>query len=191
MHPRRRRRHLGAFHERPGGHLLNDRLSVSRRIIVRSGAKKRCTAAVLVIALPTLRASRRVRNRLGLTSTPRSDVRLPAKPGLISSALYIDSRPMLLFLPGINSPLYTRIVRRNVIGSRPDAMNVTDVIILLTFVISSDDIVPEEVFETLVAGSTWMGCGTIPWRWTSAIRLDEARRIKRSRRYNIELPIPP
>lgn len=61
MHPRRRR-HLGAFHERPGGHLLNDRLSVSRRIIVRSGARKRCTA-VLVIALPTLRASRRARNR--------------------------------------------------------------------------------------------------------------------------------
>lgn len=28
------------FHERPGGHLLNDRLGVSRRIIVRSGARR-------------------------------------------------------------------------------------------------------------------------------------------------------
>lgn len=48
------------FHERPGGHLLNDRLSVSRWIIVRSGAKARCTPVVLVIALPTLRAPRHV-----------------------------------------------------------------------------------------------------------------------------------
>lgn len=34
--PRRR----GAFHERSAGHLLNDQLVVSRRIIVRSGAKQ-------------------------------------------------------------------------------------------------------------------------------------------------------
>ncbi|EGI64524.1 hypothetical protein G5I_07031 [Acromyrmex echinatior] len=190
-----------------GVHLLNDQLSVSQRIIVRSNGKERCTT-VLVITLPTLRTSVRVCHRRTdidathcqfdrrlvvimnvfiscfgynilllsndkcvvlltrlIVSSPSRETRLR----FISAFLY--RLTLLLFPPRINSPLYTRMVRRNVIGSQPDAMNVTEVIILLTFVISSDGIrddrapsVPEEVFETLVAGSTWMGCGTVPWR---------------------------
>ncbi|KYN04228.1 hypothetical protein ALC62_04994 [Cyphomyrmex costatus] len=101
-----------------GGHLLNDQLSVSQRIIVRSGEKERCTA-ILVIALPTLRASKRVRHRrtdidLLLTRRIVSSTSRETTLRFISAVLY---RLTLLLFPPM------RMVRRNVIGSQPDAMN--------------------------------------------------------------------
>lgn len=65
-------------------------------------------------------------------------VRLLAKPALVYFGRVISTDPAA-FSSEDKDPLYTHIIRRNVIGSQPDAMNVTEVIILLTFVISSDN----------------------------------------------------
>ncbi|KYN42178.1 hypothetical protein ALC56_03316 [Trachymyrmex septentrionalis] len=115
-----------------GVHLLNDQLSVSQRIIVRSNGKERCTA-VLVIALPTLRASVRVRHR-------RTDID--------ATHCQFDRRLVVITNVFISCFGYNTLLLSN-----------DKCVVPLTRLIVPS--VPEKVFETLVAGSTWMGCGTV------------------------------
>lgn len=85
-----------------------------------------------------------------IVSLPSRETRLR----FISAVLY--RLTLLLFPPRINFPLYMRMVRRNVIGSQPDAMNVTEVIILLTFVISSDGMYGQIILRTVICLITFM-----------------------------------